>query len=289
MTASHLLTRLERHLVNPADPGGVFAREVCVNGESGQGRRCDALHAGFTRASGMLLAGFEVKVSRADWRTELENPSKAETWASACHEWWIVAPSTDVVPVEELPAGWGLLLPPAQERHTRFRIAKPATRRDPETFSPPWWAVRSFMARLSTLERKDTNAIRRALLTQVTEEVRAAEETRLAAARTDAQESLARVRAVEEALGCSLWGLAEANGRRSVTLDELREIGAALKTNATIRDALASLAVKRDDWSRTAIDKAEKVARTAVDLIDALAELRRAATAPTETALEVAS
>ena len=136
-----------------ARDGGSFAHEVSVNGTWGTGsRRADVLYAGFTSASGRILVGHELKVSRADWRSELSKLDKADTWADACHAWYVVAPSTDVVPPEELPDGWGLMLPPKSPRGKRMRIeVKAAVKRD---FSPPWWAVRSFMARLDTLSHQ---------------------------------------------------------------------------------------------------------------------------------------
>lgn len=156
---SDLLARLRAHYIpesrGPGSrPGGVFAHEVSMNGAWGGpgSSRADALYAGFTSASGRILIGHEIKVSRSDWRAELAKVGKADAWADACHQWWIVAPSTDVVPPEELPEGWGLMLPPPSSRHRRMRVAvKAATKSD---FSPPWWAVRSFMARLDTLEHE---------------------------------------------------------------------------------------------------------------------------------------
>lgn len=156
---SQLLDQLRGHYIAEttqpgARAGGVFAHEVSPNGAwGGPGiRRVDALYAGFTSASGRILVGHELKVSRADWRAELAKVGKADDWADACHQWWIVAPSTDVVPPEELPDGWGLMLPPRTTRGRRMQIAvKAAVKAD---HSPPWWAVRSFMARVDTLEHE---------------------------------------------------------------------------------------------------------------------------------------
>lgn len=137
-----------------ARTGGVFAHEVSANGE-GPARRADAIYAGFTSASGRVLVGHELKVSRADWRAELTKIGKADAWADACHAWYVVAPSTDIVPVEELPEGWGLMLPPRRSNGKRMQIAvKAAVKKDHD---PPWWAVRAFCARLETLEYQARN------------------------------------------------------------------------------------------------------------------------------------
>lgn len=156
MDTKDLLAALRAHYIaenttTGARDGGVFAPEVAMNGSwGGPGtRRADALYAGFTSASGRILVGHEIKVSRSDWRNELTKVGKADAWADACHAWYIVAPSTDIVPPEELPEGWGLMLPPRTSRGRRMQIAVKATVKTEH--DPPWWAVRSLMARLDTL------------------------------------------------------------------------------------------------------------------------------------------
>lgn len=81
-------------------------------------------HAGFTRAGktktidalalhlwesrGHEMHAYEVKVSAADFRSELRKPDKAEAWCLIADRFWIVAPR-GVVPKDELPSTWGLL------------------------------------------------------------------------------------------------------------------------------------------------------------------------------------
>lgn len=153
-TAKLLLDRLHRHYIKPSDPlpGGVFIPECGWNGQTGS-TRCDALYLGFTSTSGRLLKGHEVKISRADWRTELAKPHKAGGWADQCHEWWVVAPA-GVVPLEELPDGWGLMVPGPSK--TRMAVARPAvTHRDR---TPSWNAMRSIVARYDTLRAQAITA-----------------------------------------------------------------------------------------------------------------------------------
>lgn len=161
MDTKELLATLRGHYIAETDQpgardGGVFASEVAMNGSwGGPGtRRADALYAGFTSASGRILIGHEIKVSRSDWRNELTKVGKADAWADACHAWYIVAPSTDIVPPEELPDGWGLMLPPRTSRGRRMKIEVKAAVK-PEDHAPPWWAVRSLMARLETLGHQE--------------------------------------------------------------------------------------------------------------------------------------
>jgi len=71
-------------------------------------RTADAMALGLWKSGGHELHGFEVKVSRSDWRRELADPAKAEGWCEIVDRWWIVAPR-GVVPRDELPATGGLL------------------------------------------------------------------------------------------------------------------------------------------------------------------------------------
>lgn len=88
-----------------------------------QYRYADVITMGLWPSRGLWLEGFEIKVSRSDWRRELADPGKADPIASRCDLWWIVAPR-DVVPATELPESWGL-----QEWDGRaFHVRKPAVR-----------------------------------------------------------------------------------------------------------------------------------------------------------------
>lgn len=143
-----LMARLRRHYIKPGEQfaGGIFVPECGLNGSTGS--RVDALYVGFTNSSGRMLVGHEVKVSRADWRRELEHPGKADTWADECHAWYVVAPDTTIVPPEEVPAAWGLMVINPRTT-TKLRIVKPAPT-FPERV-PSWRVVRSIMARQDTL------------------------------------------------------------------------------------------------------------------------------------------
>lgn len=79
-----------------------------------------------------LVHGFEVKVSRADWLTELRDPSKAAAWMRHCHHWWLVAASREVYEPAEIPDGWGVLVPTRAGLRAKIR----APYRDAEPMSP---------------------------------------------------------------------------------------------------------------------------------------------------------
>ena len=90
------------------DASAVVVREVANATGFGATRRIDALALGCWPSRGLFVHAIEVKVSRSDFRRELKKPKKAETIAKYCDTFWIAAPK-DVVPLDELPNGWGLL------------------------------------------------------------------------------------------------------------------------------------------------------------------------------------
>ena len=152
MSTADLLDRLERFYCRPTEtlPGGVCVREVSMNGvaHGTQLRRCDLIYVGFTNASGRIMVGHEVKTGRGDWLKELDQPDKSDMWADACHAWYVVAPSTAIVHPEEIPHGWGLRVPDPRGK-VRFTTVVEAQVK--LAHNPPWWAVRSVMARADTL------------------------------------------------------------------------------------------------------------------------------------------
>lgn len=91
-------------------------------------RTADALAFGAWASVGLHTQGFEIKISRSDWRREVNNPEKALAFAPFCNYWWICAPK-GCVKLEELPATWGLMVPRGAglgiERQATFVNAKP--------------------------------------------------------------------------------------------------------------------------------------------------------------------
>lgn len=59
--------------------------------------------------SGQSLIGHEVKVSRADWLTELRDLSKSERVKRYCDYWYLVVSDPAIVKAGELPGDWGLM------------------------------------------------------------------------------------------------------------------------------------------------------------------------------------
>lgn len=132
MSTQQLLDALHAHYIKPEDrlsqagAGAVFLTEVTAPGGN---RRADAVYLGLWHSRGAGdIDVCELKTSRSDWRRELDNPAKAEAWWPYSSRFWVVAPSTDVVPTEEVPDGWGLMVPGTRGR--RFKpVVKPAVRK----------------------------------------------------------------------------------------------------------------------------------------------------------------
>jgi hypothetical protein len=72
-------------------------------------RTADAIAMGLWPSRGLHLHGFEIKVDRGDWLSELKRPEKAEEIARHCDYWWIVA-TENVISLGEAPTMWGVML-----------------------------------------------------------------------------------------------------------------------------------------------------------------------------------
>jgi hypothetical protein len=99
---------------------------------TGRLRTADALVVDLWPSSKHLVHGFEVKVSRSDWLTELKDPEKAEAFKPYCDHWWLAVPDADIVR-DDLPAGWGLMTV-APNGSLRVRRKAPKLDRDPMPF-----------------------------------------------------------------------------------------------------------------------------------------------------------
>lgn len=129
--------------------------EVADGTGASQRRWADAMAMNMWGSRGLALHGFEIKVSRSDWKRELANPAKAESIAGLCDFWSIVAPK-GMIPLDELPPGWGLLEVDADLRITQ-RVTGP---KNPN----PAGFTRSFVASLLRSAAKvDESIIRGAI------------------------------------------------------------------------------------------------------------------------------
>lgn len=252
-TAKDMLDRLERHYLKAGAPlpGGMLIPEV-THGRQG-GRRCDALFVGFTSASGRILVGHEIKVSRSDWLHELDQTGKADTWADECHAWYVVAPDESVVRPEEVPHGWGLLL--ATGARTRLTVKVKATVHADR--QPSWTATRSILSRVDTL-RAET--VRRQVQAEA-DKIRARYETDWVPKRSSDEELRERNKAlqalldrIEDALGVRIIDQPRPWDSQSITPKRLTSLAPLLAVDRTRRDLdreMANTTKRLDDIVET--------------------------------------
>lgn len=125
LTSTEVLDSIERSF--SAKGGWICIREISL--VSNLGRRADAIALQTYESRGVHLHGFEVKVSRADWRRELADAAKADELVAVCRYFSIVA-AAGIVDVADLPEGWGLFEVRGLDRRL-FRVRAAAER--PET------------------------------------------------------------------------------------------------------------------------------------------------------------
>lgn len=267
MNAKDLTERLRRHHVKPGDdmPGGVFMTEVVLGS-----RRADALYVGFFVSRGKRLTGFEIKVARSDWLAELDQPAKAEAWHPHCHAWYVVAPDTDIVRPEELPDGWGLMIPdPNPRTKTRMKVVvKAATRGDQDL---PWHVVHALIQKSDSVRMSEVRRARDEIRSGMYEEIaRKVQEgigrqggTERLTATIESQARL--IDSMKEILGVEVVEGSWAHGKR-ITLDDLR--GSFAPWLAANKDASAAMAHRLDALHnvRGALDKSiEALERSGID------------------------
>lgn len=243
MTAKELRDRLQRHYIAPGDalPGGVFLPEVTM-GRAGGGR-VDAVYVGFTSSRGELLTGHEIKVSRADWLHELDQPDKAEVWASQCHAWYAVAPDTTIIRPEELPHGWGLMVVNPRTRTRLDVIVKAAV--DPDR-QPSWLTAHSLLKKQDTRRAGEVAELRRDAKRQAMEEMVAEMERRASNGQDEAGAWRRRAERAERAI--AELGKALGVGEDAYSVQNLIE-------RESVREYIADLVRNRISLDRAVVNR----------------------------------
>lgn len=111
LTEAKVLALLrDRHATTGNGGAGEWAFMPHVRNAAGfdASRTLDALALHLWPSRGLVLHGYEVKVSRSDWLREVKDPAKAEAFCRLVEFFWIVAPA-GVVKKGELPPTWGLI------------------------------------------------------------------------------------------------------------------------------------------------------------------------------------
>jgi len=84
-------------------------------------RSADGIAIGLYGSKGLEVLGFEVKVSRSDWRAEMEHPEKSREFLTYCDSWYLVVADQSIVLPGEAPKEWGIMAP--NKRGTGLRIS----------------------------------------------------------------------------------------------------------------------------------------------------------------------
>lgn len=142
--ARQLRTRLREVYCPPdkATPGVVFLTEVAAPHAD---RRADAIALHLVKAK-PWIDGIEIKVDRQDWLDELADHTKADAWFGHTHRWWIAASEPGIVHDNELPDGWGLMVPDPRSERRMKTLRKPTVRTPDLTYA----AVREWLKKLDT-------------------------------------------------------------------------------------------------------------------------------------------
>lgn len=221
----------------------------------GSNRRCDLLRIGMWPSRGHRIIVHELKVSRADWQRELDDPAKAEAWWPYCHEFWIVAPDRLIDPAE-MPDGWGLMVPPANGRSKKFRVRKDAASREPKITTALVAAILRRADNMRLNQIAALNADRERLISDAVDKARRAAEAQKLGRRVRSRLEL--LERLETALGTSLdsftWGVRK-DGLGAVSPEDL---AAALREYTTDHVSLQRL---REELRRDLGHIAENAAR----------------------------
>jgi len=113
----------------PSPAYAVFGQVGNTTG-SNTSRWADALVMSLYPSRGLDLIGFEIKVSRSDWKHEIKTPKKAEVIQKYCDMWYIVAPP-GVVEEDEVPSNWGYYT----IKKRALKVVKKAPRLEAEAMS----------------------------------------------------------------------------------------------------------------------------------------------------------
>lgn len=112
-TERNLLDRLQvRHNQHGGNgPKWVFMEHVRSHSGFDVRATIDGLAMHLWQSKRHEVHAYEIKVSRSDFRRELvDDCYKSSVWREWVDYFWVVAPK-DVVPLDELPDDWGLMVP----------------------------------------------------------------------------------------------------------------------------------------------------------------------------------
>lgn len=202
MTSGEVLAALRVHY-----PEAQFALLEQVGNGTGYSvnRHADALVMSLWPSRGLDITGIEIKVSRSDWKRELDKPDKAEPIAKYCDFWTVAAPVGIVDPLT-LPVPWGLLEVCPYGAALVVKVTKKPERLEPKPLDRTFLAgiLRQAQSNAPTLEM--WAEARNEAWNKVQPDIATAIETRTASLRNELERLRERVAAFEAETGIALEG-----------------------------------------------------------------------------------
>jgi len=233
LTEADVVTRLARKF---AAPEYAFLPQVNQGTGSHAGRRADGVAMSVWPSRGLHLHGFEVKVSRGDFLSELKQPAKSDAIQRYCHFWWLVTAKDVIRDGDMLPPTWGWM----ETEGAGLTIRKHAAQLSAEPWSIPFVASVLRAASDAIPQLKEEYVPAADVEAQVSGRVAKELEKRDPAVKA-LRELLARVATFEGASGVSI----------SRSYDRVEKIGAAVKM---VLDAkLMSTLRQRISWERQSV------------------------------------
>lgn len=201
-------------------------------------RYADAVIMSLWPSRGLELHGVEIKVSRADWRREAADPTKAEAIAAYCDRWWVYTGPGVIQDTSELPPMWG-----AREFDGRvWRTIKEAEKTDARVCDRVFLAA--LLRRADGESRWQIDQQARAIADGAVKSANDRIESEIARRSSDAKAARQQIADFEEASGLSF---------RDFMLGDAKAIGAMVK-------AVSAVGVKKTYGGVNAILNSMRVA-----------------------------
>lgn len=114
-------------------PEWVFLPQVSNSTGTHHSRTADAIALNCYLSRGMELHGFEIKVTKQDWLSELKDPDKSIAVQQYCDRWWLVISKEEFVEKGMLPSTWGMMAVEAKAGKLRLKVIHPAPKLEAPT------------------------------------------------------------------------------------------------------------------------------------------------------------
>lgn len=166
-------------------------------------RYADGVAMNLFPSRGLAIHGFEIKVSKSDFKNEIANPEKSEAVQQYCDHWWIVAPAS-AVDESLLPTTWGWLRVDGE----RLVAAKNAPKLDAKPMTRAFMAA--MVRRSNEADAADVEAIVRKRVQAERENDRKVIDREVEARTRGAADALKKIEELKAKIGNDRWDSLEA-------------------------------------------------------------------------------